>query len=171
MVPHEERVQPFVADESVVPYELDEELFYDHVYAQGGSRLLSDKPWFIDFYAPWCGYSKRIEPVWDKLRAHHERDGDVNIGKVDCTSPSGKRLCKYFNIPGYPSLLYFPVTNIDDPETIGYWDYNGQRTLEALEVVAHDNGWKYGVHRKFPGAQGPQQKWESMYGRRFGSTF
>ena len=74
-----------------------------------------------------------------------------------------------FNIPGYPTLLYFPVTNQDDPDTNGYYDYNGQRTIEALEAVILQDGWKYGTHRQFPKPKGPQQKWESMYGKQFGS--
>ena len=58
-------------------------------------------------------------------------------------------------MPGYPTLLYFPVTNIDDPDTVGYWDYTGQRTLDALEAVALQGGWKMGAHRQFPKPKGP----------------
>jgi len=120
----------------VVPYELDEELFYDYVLAQGGEKLLTDKPWFIDFYAPWCGHCQRLAPVWDKLHEKHQPQGQVNIGKVDCTSDSGGRLCKAFSVPGYPTILYFPVTDNSDPDTVGYYDYTGARTMEALEAVA-----------------------------------
>ena len=46
-----ERDEPYDPEEAFL---IDEEYFFDHVLAQGGDRLLSDKPWFIDFYAPWC---------------------------------------------------------------------------------------------------------------------
>ena len=52
------------------------------------------------------------------------------------------------NVRGYPTLLYFLVANQDDPDTVGYYDYNGKRTIEALE-----DGWKYGRHRRFPQAE------------------
>ena len=148
---------PYELVEVEMPYKLDEELFYKHVLAYGGNKLLSDLPWFIKFYAPWCGYCQRLAPVWDQFHELHQKD--LNIGKVDCTSDSGGRLCKLFKVPGYPTLLYFPVTNTDDPQTVGYWDYTGTRTMEALEAVALMAGWKFGQHRQFPKAAGPQEKW------------
>ena len=40
-----------------------------------------------------------------------------------------------FHVRGYPTLLYFLVTHQDDPDTVGYYDNNGKRTIEALEAV------------------------------------
>ena len=162
-----DREEPYEPNEDEFPYLLDEELFYDYVVAQGGERNLSGRPWFIDFFAPWCSHCQRLAPVWDQFHENHQKD--LNIGKVDCTSDSGGRLCKLFKVPGYPTLLYFPVTNTDDPQSMGYWDYTGTRTMEALEAVALMGGWKFGQHRQFPKAAGPQEKWNQMYGRQFGS--
>jgi len=161
------RDEPYQPDENETPYLLDEELFFDNVIPQGGTQLLTDRPWFIDFFAPWCGHCQRLAPIWDNFHELHQKD--LNIGKVDCTTESGGRLCKLFKVPGYPTLLYFPVTDSHDKDTIGYWDYTGGRTMEALEAVALQGGWKFGQHRQFPGQVGAQEKWNSMYGHQFGS--
>lgn len=162
-----DRDEPYQPDEAETPYLLDEELFYDYVVAQGGDMLLADRPWFIAFVAPWCGHCQRLAPVWDQFHEAHQKD--LNIGRVDCTTDSGSRLCKLFRVPGYPTLLYFPVTDMHDAKSNGYWDYTGARTMEALEAVALQGGWKLGSHRQFPKAQGPQEKWNQMYGKQFGS--
>ena len=47
--------EPYQPDEEF-PYELDEGLFYDLVVKPGGNEMLSDKPWFIAFYANWCPF-------------------------------------------------------------------------------------------------------------------
>ena len=70
-VSKEDRDTPYEPDEEDFPYLLDEEYFFDYVFSEGGNKLLSNKPWFIDFFAPWCGYSARLSPVWDKFHEVH----------------------------------------------------------------------------------------------------
>lgn len=43
---------------------------------------------FINFYADWCFYSKKLQPIFDeaadKIKEAHPEVGKVVMGKVDC---------------------------------------------------------------------------------------
>ena len=39
--------------------------------------------WLIEFYAPWCGHCKALEPEWNASAS--QLKGKVKFGKVDAT--------------------------------------------------------------------------------------
>lgn len=45
--------------------------------------LASDKYWFVEFYAPWCGHCKKLIPEFKKAKGFLE--GVVNFAAVDAT--------------------------------------------------------------------------------------
>lgn len=64
---------------------------------------MSQEPWFIKFYAPWCGHCKSMAPSW--LQLAKEMKGKLNVGEVNCDAES--RLCKDVRLRGFPTILYF----------------------------------------------------------------
>ncbi|KAL4554049.1 hypothetical protein LXL04_037494 [Taraxacum kok-saghyz] len=65
----------------------------------------------VNFFAPWCYWSNRLKPSWEKaakiIRERHdpEIDGRIIMGRVDCTEEVD--LCRRHHIQGYPSIRIF----------------------------------------------------------------
>mmetsp|Transcript_18353 Transcript_18353/g.44210 ORF Transcript_18353/g.44210 Transcript_18353/m.44210 type:complete len:471 (+) Transcript_18353:33-1445(+) len=83
----------------------------------------ADKPALVEFYAPWCGHCKALEPELE--RAAVELDGVVQVGKVDATKEEG--LAGKFGVNGYPTLKWFPEANTKD-----VFEYDGGRTSDTI---------------------------------------
>ena len=149
---------PAFAEEDLSGFEPPENLpvvlgfnnFSELVIDPATNAPISDKGWFVKFYAPWCGHCKRLTPTWNEL-FQNNRDR-LNVGKVDCTSDDGKGLCSHYDIRGYPTLIYFPAVGAPKPtktdengNTIeldaGYFRFEGARTLEGLEDFALNGGY------------------------------
>lgn len=64
---------------------------------------MSQDPWFIKFYAPWCHHCQAMAPIWTELGK--EMKEKLNIGEVNCEAES--RLCKDIRVHGYPTILFF----------------------------------------------------------------
>ena len=77
----------------------------------------------IEVYAPWCGHSKKLAPVYKEVADALKEQGPVlRVAKVDATENS-KEAGK-LKIQGYPTLFFFL-----NGEKI---DYTGQRNKEGM---------------------------------------
>ncbi|XP_064398536.1 uncharacterized protein LOC135345112 [Halichondria panicea] len=85
-----------------------------------------DKFAFVEFYAPWCGHCKRLEPAYEEVGKAFDNSDSVVIGKVDADSE--KALGSKFGVRGYPTLKYFPQGSTEPK------DYSGGRT--AADIIA-----------------------------------
>ncbi|XP_042725292.1 protein disulfide-isomerase TMX3 isoform X5 [Lagopus leucura] len=62
-----------------------------------------DDIWLVDFYAPWCGHCKKLEPVWNEVGIEMKNMGSpVRVGKMDATSFSS--IASEFGVRGYPTI-------------------------------------------------------------------
>lgn len=56
---------------------------FDNMVVDEKTRKTYDGPWFIKFYAPWCGACKRAAPIWNELA--DKRGKELKIARMDCT--------------------------------------------------------------------------------------
>lgn len=77
--------------------------------------------WLIMFYAPWCGYCKRTEPIFS-LVAQALHATNVRVGRLDCTKYTAA--AKEFKIRSYPTIKFIKG-NME-------YTYNGDRTKDEL---------------------------------------
>ena len=58
--------------------------------SQGFDSQLSEGSWLLEFYAPWCGYCKRLEPVYEEVAKELKAGGsDVSVARIDGSKYKG----------------------------------------------------------------------------------
>lgn len=98
---------------------LTDDTFERATHASTGT---SPKSWFVKFYAPWCGFSRKLVPTWEELASTVEQQ-DIVIAAVDVTA--SPMTAKRFDILSYPTLVYFVDGKM--------FFYNGELSLQGLQ--------------------------------------
>ena len=80
---------------------------------------------FINYNTTWCYWSKKIQPVWDKLKKLNENNENIEILDIKCDLKDNEKLCNENEIEGFPTLKLYT----DDDQVI---DYQGDRSLDDL---------------------------------------
>mmetsp|Transcript_11942 Transcript_11942/g.16422 ORF Transcript_11942/g.16422 Transcript_11942/m.16422 type:complete len:464 (-) Transcript_11942:1762-3153(-) len=85
---------------------------------------------FVDFYAPWCIWCQRLDPVWEAFAEKMEIEQiQISVIKVDCTE--NPNLCSEQKVMAFPLLRLFKNGQAQSP------DYRSDRTVEGLHLYVH----------------------------------
>lgn len=78
--------------------------FSNHLifYVCGLINCKCNVAFFVQFYAPWCGHCKNLEPIWNQV-AQSLVDTDIRVGKIDCTRFTS--VAQEFSVSGFPTIL------------------------------------------------------------------
>jgi thioredoxin 1 len=75
--------------------------------------LKSDKPVFVDFWAPWCGPCKMAEPVLEELSGEYE--GKVNFYKMNVDEE--QKYAGSLGVMSIPTTILFKDGKMVDRQT------------------------------------------------------
>ncbi len=91
----------------------------------------------VEFYAPWCGHCKRLEPEYSKAaKILKEKTPGVVLAKVDASKET--ELAKEYMVQGFPTLTLFR-------KGVKQEDYDGERNAGAIVEYLqkqNDPNWK-----------------------------
>ncbi|XP_075068821.1 protein disulfide-isomerase A4 [Mixophyes fleayi] len=87
----------------------------------------------IEFYAPWCGHCKSLEPIYNDLGKKYKSVENLVIAKMDATAndiPSDK-----YKVEGFPTIYFAPQSNKHNPIIF----QGSDRDLEGLSKFIEEH--------------------------------
>jgi protein disulfide-isomerase A6 len=97
----------------------------------------SNDMWLVEFYAPWCGHCKKLEPEWNQ--AASDLKGKIKVAKVDATVE--QQIAGRFRIQGYPTIKIFPPGKKSQSNVESY---EGSRDASSIVTIALEKLEKFG---------------------------
>jgi protein disulfide-isomerase A6 len=112
---------------------------------------LRDKDYLVEFYAPWCGWCKRIAPVWTELGQKVGSDNPtVGVAKFDATQSGADDIKTTYAIRGFPTIVLIKR----DGTTLRYQE---ERSAEALLTwLSRNTDFKLDGQAKAPASEGTE---------------
>ncbi|KAF4018061.1 hypothetical protein G4228_009781 [Cervus hanglu yarkandensis] len=80
-----------------------------------------NKDVLIEFYAPWCGHCKNLEPKYKELGEKLRKDPNIVIAKMDATAND---VPSPYEVRGFPTIYFSPANKKQNPKK-----YEGGREL------------------------------------------
>ena len=106
------KIQPYIKSEDV-PADNDGPVKV--VVGKNFDEVVNDpeKDVLIEFYAPWCGHCKNLEPKYNELGEKFKDSKNIVIAKMDATANDSP---PQYEVTGFPTLYWAPKNNKDKPE-------------------------------------------------------
>lgn len=86
----------------------------------------------IEFYAPWCGHCKQLEPKYNELGGKLKDESGITIAKMDATAND---VPKPYEVQGFPTIYFKPKGKENSPKK-----YQGGREVkDFLKYLAAES--------------------------------
>ncbi|XP_030595097.1 protein disulfide-isomerase A2 [Archocentrus centrarchus] len=107
--------------------EIEEENDVMVLHINNFERALSENQHLlVEFYAPWCGHCKQLEPIYAEAAGVLKQEKPaLRLAKVDATEE--KELAEEFDVGSFPTLKLFIRGDRKEPV-----DYTGKRTVKGI---------------------------------------
>ncbi|XP_037691848.1 protein disulfide-isomerase A4 isoform X2 [Choloepus didactylus] len=90
----------------------------------------------IEFYAPWCGHCKQLEPVYAALGKKYKNQKNLVIAKMDATA--NDVTSDRYKVEGFPTIYFAPSGDKKNPIKFE----SGDRDLEQLSKFVEEHATK-----------------------------
>lgn len=96
----------------------------------------SQKDVLIEFYAPWCGHCKKMEPDYLALGKKYKGEKNLVIAKMDATANDVPN--ESYKVEGFPTIYFSPSNNKQNPVKFE----GGDRTVDGLSKFLEQHSTK-----------------------------
>ncbi|XP_051896260.1 protein disulfide-isomerase A3 [Pristis pectinata] len=85
------------------------------VVAENFDDIVNDetKDVLIEFYAPWCGHCKSLEPKYKELAEKVSSDSNIVVAKMDATAND---VPSPYQVQGFPTIYFAPMGKKKSPK-------------------------------------------------------
>lgn len=95
----------------------------------------------IEFYAPWCGHCKKMEPDYLALGKKYKAEKNLVIAKMDATANDVPN--ENYKVEGFPTIYLAPSGGKQSPVKLE----GGDRTVEGLSKFLEQHATKLSQSR------------------------